>query len=93
MRKLAINSNAVPGMDIHDFAKTVKALGFTHILSDTSTPAAMKEKAEALLPGINEVMDSWDALLVAGLTPQQQQLLAQLMSQMRTSITNTIEEG
>lgn len=49
MRKLAINSNAVPSMDIHDFAKTVKALGFTHILSDTSTPAAMKEKAEALL--------------------------------------------
>ena len=53
----------------------------------------LTEKAEALLPGINEVMDSWDALLVAGLTPQQQQLLAQLMSQMRTSITNTIEEG
>ncbi|MBQ2757021.1 MAG: sugar phosphate isomerase/epimerase [Clostridia bacterium] len=60
MRGLGINVNAVPGMGAGDFAKTVKALGFTHAMSDTSTPTEMKERAEAVL-GAGLVFDQLHA--------------------------------
>ena len=52
----------------------------------------LTEKGQALLPGIHRVMDAWEALLVAGLSPEEQQQLARLMTQMRTSIVDTIQE-
>ena len=49
MRKIGINLNAFPGLTTEEFTAKVKALGFTNVFCMSSTPAAMKETAEAVL--------------------------------------------
>ena len=40
------------------------------------------EKTEALIPGIMEVMDSWELLLVENLTPDEQEQLFKIPLEM-----------
>ena len=51
------------------------------------------EKARALLPGILEVMDRWEDCLVDGLSPQQREVLEQMLLQVRDNARKQVEEG
>lgn len=52
----------------------------------------LTEKAQQIMPQINEVMDRWNQLLLEGMTPEEQQILERLMRQMRSSILDALEE-
>lgn len=52
----------------------------------------LTEKAQQIMPQINEVMDSWEQLLVEGMSPEDQQTLERLMRQMRSSVLDALEE-
>lgn len=52
----------------------------------------LTEKAQAIMPQINEVRDKWEQLLMDGMTPEEQQILERLMRQMRSSILDALEE-
>lgn len=51
------------------------------------------EKTLALLPGIHQVMDAWEQLLVAGLTEQEQQTLETMLLRLRDCALSAAKEG
>lgn len=51
------------------------------------------EKTEALIPGIMEVMDSWELLLVENLTPAEQEQLEVMLLRLRDSALAATREG
>lgn len=51
------------------------------------------EKAQALLPGILEVMDHWEDCLVEELTEKQREVLEQMLLQIRDNARKRAEEG
>lgn len=51
------------------------------------------EKALSLLPRINQVMDAWEQLLVAGLTEADQQTLEAMLLRLRDSALSAAKEG
>ena len=53
----------------------------------------LTEKAQAVLPRIRQVMDSWDDRLVENLTEKQQQTLEKLLLRVRDGIASAEKEG
>lgn len=51
------------------------------------------EKALALLPHINRVMESWEQLLVEGLTPTEQQVLEVMLLRLKSAALSGVKEG
>ena len=51
------------------------------------------DKTLALLPGINQVTDSWEQLLVEGLTPEEQQVLETTLLRVRDSALSNTKEA